>query len=93
MSSSVNIIVRYIGSRPGFSTSCATKTFGGLAAISRIGTISGSPPTTGIPGSGNISRPSQPLTRASANWGIFQRSLKRAFPVLNDQFEMNLGDD
>lgn len=33
------------------------------------------------------------LMRAAPNWGIFQRSLKRAFPVLNDQFEMNLGDE
>ena len=33
------------------------------------------------------------LMRAAANWGQFQRSLKRAFPVLNDQYEMNLGDD
>ena len=29
----------------------------------------------------------------AANWGQFQRSLKRAFKVQNDQFEMNLGDD
>lgn len=33
------------------------------------------------------------LMRAAANWGQFQRSLNRAFPVRNDQFEMNLGDD
>ena len=33
------------------------------------------------------------LMRAAANWGQFERSLKRAFPVQNDQFEMNLGDD
>ena len=33
------------------------------------------------------------LMRAAANWGIFRRSLKRVFPVLNDQFEMNLGDE
>ena len=33
------------------------------------------------------------LMRAAANWGLFQRSLKRAFPVQNDQYEMNLGDD
>ena len=33
------------------------------------------------------------LMRAAANWGQFQRSLKRAFKVQNDQFEMNLGDD
>ena len=33
------------------------------------------------------------LMRAAANWSQFQRSLKRAFPVLNDQYEMNLGDD
>ena len=33
------------------------------------------------------------LMRAAANWGQFQRSLKRAFPVLNDQYEMNFGDD
>lgn len=31
--------------------------------------------------------------RGGANWGQFERSLKRAFPVENDQFEMNLGDD
>ena len=29
----------------------------------------------------------------AANWGQVQRSLKRAFPVQNDQFEMKLGDD
>lgn len=33
------------------------------------------------------------LMRAAANWRQFQRSLKRAFPVVNDQYEMNLGDD
>ena len=33
------------------------------------------------------------LMRAAANWSQFQRSLKRAFPVVNDQYEMNLGDD
>ena len=33
------------------------------------------------------------LMRAAPNWDIFQRSLKRAFPKLRDQFEMNLGDD
>ena len=33
------------------------------------------------------------LMRAAPNWGAFQRSLKRAFKVKTDQFEMNLGDD
>ena len=33
------------------------------------------------------------LMRAAANWGQFQRSLKRAFPVLDDLYEMNLGED
>ncbi len=33
------------------------------------------------------------LMRAAANWDQFRRSLKRSFPVLNDQYEMNLGDD
>ncbi len=33
------------------------------------------------------------LVRAAANWDQFQRSFKRALPVLNDQYEMNLGDD
>ena len=33
------------------------------------------------------------LMRASANWGVFQRSLKRAFPKLRDQGELDLGDD
>ena len=33
------------------------------------------------------------LMRAAANWGQFQRSIKRAFPVQNDQFDMNLEDD
>ena len=33
------------------------------------------------------------LMRASANWGVFQRSLKRAFPKLRDQGELNLDDN
>ena len=33
------------------------------------------------------------LMRAAPNWGAFQRSLKRAFPKLRDQREMDLGDD
>lgn len=32
------------------------------------------------------------LMRAAASWSQLQRSLKRAFAVWNDQFEMNLGD-
>ncbi len=33
------------------------------------------------------------LMRAAPNWGVFQRSLKRAFPKLRDQYELDLGDD
>lgn len=33
------------------------------------------------------------LMRAAPNWGAFQRSLKRAYPKLRDQYEMDLGDD
>jgi len=33
------------------------------------------------------------LMRAATTWDRFQRSLKRAFPMVNDQFEMDLGDD
>ena len=33
------------------------------------------------------------IYRAAPSWDSFQRSLKRAFSMLNDQFEMNLGDD
>ena len=32
------------------------------------------------------------LMRAAANWDIFQRSLARAFPKLNDTLEMPLDD-
>ena len=33
------------------------------------------------------------LMRASANWNGFQRNLKRAFPKLRDQGELDLGDE
>ncbi len=33
------------------------------------------------------------LMKASTNWAGFQRSLRRAFPKLNEQIPLALGDD
>ena len=33
------------------------------------------------------------LMRSAANWGAFQRALKRAFPIKRDQGELDLGDE
>lgn len=33
------------------------------------------------------------LMRAAPNWGVFQRSLKRAYPIKCDQGELDLGDE
>ena len=33
------------------------------------------------------------LMRSAANWGAFQRALKRAFPIQRDQVELDLGDE
>ena len=33
------------------------------------------------------------LMRGAPNWGVFQRTLKRSFPIKRDQTEMDLGDE
>ena len=33
------------------------------------------------------------LMRAAPNWGAFKRALQRAYPKLNEQVPLALGDD